>query len=207
VTAAKKLVSFDCAIDMLAGPTETLILSDNGQPEFIAGDLVAQSEHDPEALSIFVTTSKRLAQSVATAVSSTAAKNPVAQKALATNGAILIADSRSQARQWANEIAPEHITVARGDLPFIKNAGSVFVGDFSAQAAGDYGVGPNHVLPTAGAARFRGGLSVLDYVKLITVQEVTRSGFKKVAPFVEQLAVTEGLAAHAASIRVRSSHA
>jgi histidinol dehydrogenase len=207
LTAAKKLVSFDCAIDMLAGPTEVLILSHDGNPEFIAADLVAQAEHDPETLAIFVTTSKRLAKAVSTAAKLGAANNAIAKQALNDHCVILIAESKQQARDWANQIAPEHITVSPSDLPFIQNAGSIFVGDYSAQAAGDYGIGPNHVLPTAGAARFRGGLSVFDFVKLITVQEVSRSGFKKIAPMVERLAVAEGLAAHAESIRVRWARA
>ncbi len=207
LTAAKKLVSFDCAIDMLAGPTEVLILSDDGNPEFIAADLVAQAEHDPDALAIFVTTSKGLAKAVAAAAKRAAASNAVAQESLNNHGVILIAQSKQQGREWANEIAPEHITVSPLDLLFIQNAGSVFVGDYAAQASGDYGIGPNHVLPTAGAARFRGGLSVFDFVKLITVQQVSRSGFKKIAPMVEQLAIAEGLAAHAGSIRVRNTYA
>jgi histidinol dehydrogenase len=207
LTAAKKLVSFDCAIDMLAGPTEVLILSHDGNPEFIAADLVAQAEHDPETLAIFVTTSKRLAKAVSTAAKLGAANNAIAKQALNDHCVILIAESKQQARDWANQIAPEHITVSPSDLPFIQNAGSIFVGDYSAQAAGDYGIGPNHVLPTAGAARFRGGLSVFDFVKLITVQEVSRRGFKKIAPMVERLAVAEGLAAHAESIRVRWARA
>ena len=99
-----------------------------------------------------------------------AAKNPTAQKSLRKSGVILISGSREQAREWANQIAPEHITVAEDDLPFVRNAGSIFVGDYSAQAAGDYASGPNHVLPTMGQARFRGGLSVLDFVKVMTVQ-------------------------------------
>ena len=115
-------------------------------------------------------------------------------------GAILIAASRDQARDWANRLAPEHITVAEEDLPFIQNAGSVFVGDYSAQAAGDYASGPNHVLPTSGQARFRGGLSVLDFVKVITVQKLSAAGLRRIAPAIECLAEAEGLTAHAQSV-------
>src|SRR6266498_1939807 len=221
VTAAKKLVSFDCAIDMLAGPTEVAIVSASGNPTFIAADLVAQAEHDPETLAVFITTSKKLAQSVVNEVelgglelslslpkgSPPLRENTVAAQSLKDHGAVLIAASREQAFDWANRIAPEHITVERRDLLLVKNAGSVFVGDYSAQAAGDYASGPNHVLPTAGAARFRGGLSVMDFVKLITVQELSAKGLRQLAPTIETLAETEGLRAHADSIRVRCASA
>ncbi len=207
VTAAKKLVAFDCAIDFLAGPTEALIVGDNGNPEFIAADLVAQAEHDPQALSVFITTKRGLAIRVQKWVRQQSARNPVAISSLKSQGAILVAGSRRQAMQWANAIAPEHITVGASHLPEVQNAGSIFIGDYSAQAAGDYASGPNHVLPTAGMARFRGGLSVMDFVKLITVQELTPTGLRRLAPTIECLAETEGLPAHAESIRVRSAHA
>src|ERR1017187_5235195 len=207
VTAAKKLVSFDCAIDFLAGPTESVVLSDSGVPEFIAADLVAQAEHDPEALAVFITTSRELARSVRLSVGRLAKGNPCALESLGGRGAILAAASREQAREWANRLAPEHITVAEEDLPFMQNAGSVFVGDYSAQAAGDYASGPNHVLPTSGQARFRGGLSVVDFVKVITVQQLSAKGLRQIAPAVECLAAAEGLPAHARSVRVRCEHA
>jgi histidinol dehydrogenase len=207
VTVAKKLVSFDCAIDFLAGPTEAAVLSDAGVAEFIAADLVAQSEHDPDALAVFITTSRRLARSVAESAALLARGNSIAQESLRRRGAILVASSREQARDWANRLAAEHITVARQDLPFIHNAGSVFVGDYSAQAAGDYASGPNHVLPTSGQARFRGGLSVMDFVKIITVQQLSAAGLRGIAPAIECLARAEGLPAHAQSIRVRCEHA
>jgi histidinol dehydrogenase len=120
---------------------------------------------------------------------------------------VLIAKSRRQAFEWANRIAPEHITVAKNHVALVENAGSVFVGDYSAQAAGDYASGPNHVLPTAGAARFRGGLSVMDFVKVITIQELSSKGLGRIAPTILKLAETEGLHAHAASIRVRCANA
>jgi histidinol dehydrogenase len=207
VTVAKKLVSFDCAIDLLAGPTEALILSDRGRSDFIAADLVAQAEHDPEAISIFVTTSKQLARAVSKAATKCAHDNPVARQSLTRKGAVLVAASREQAIEWANRIAPEHITVEARHLPHIRNAGSIFVGDYSAQAAGDYASGPNHVLPTGGVARFRGGLSVNDFLKVITVQDLTRKGLARISPSVVHLAEVEGLAAHAQSIRVRCSRA
>lgn len=207
VTAAKKLVSFDCAIDMLAGPTEVVIVSASGNPAFIAADLVAQAEHDPETLAVFITTSKSLGSSVANETKQQSGGNGIATQSLQACGAVLIANSRQQAFDWANRIAPEHITVEKSDLAQVQNAGSVFVGDYSAQAAGDYASGPNHVLPTAGAARFRGGLSVMDFVKLITVQELSAKGLRKIAPSIVTLAKTEGLQAHAESIRVRCANA
>jgi len=207
VTTAKKLVSFDCSIDFLAGPTEAVVLSDSGNPKFIAADLVSQAEHDPEALSIFITTKQGLAKTVALNVEEAAHDNPIARKSLQKQGAILLAKSREQAREWANTLAPEHITITREDLPYIRNAGSIFVGDYSPQAAGDYASGPNHVLPTSGQARFRGGLSILDFMKLITVQELTRDGLNQIGKTVKTLAQIEGLRAHAASISVRCSHA
>ena len=208
VTAAKRLVAFDCAIDMLAGPTEVVIVSSRGNPAFIAADLVAQAEHDPETLAVFVTTSEKLGRKVSAAVSGGSGDVPrIALESLRKRGAILVADSRQQAFDWANRIAPEHITVPKGDVEFVQNAGSIFVGDYSAQAAGDYASGPNHVLPTAGAARFLGGLSVMDFVKLITLQELSGRGLARLAPSIVQLAETEGLRAHADSIRVRCANA
>jgi histidinol dehydrogenase len=207
VTTAKKLVSFDCAIDFLAGPTEAVILSESGVPEFIAADLVAQAEHDPETLAVLITTSRKLAKAVTASAGRLAKDNPIAQKSLLARGAALIATSREQAREWTNRLAPEHVTVSPEDLPFIQNAGSVFVGDYSAQAAGDYASGPNHVLPTSGQARFRGGLSVTDFVKVITVQQLSAEGLRKIGPAIECLAGAEGLPAHAHSVRVRCEHA
>ena len=215
VTAAKKLVAFDCAIDFLAGPTEAVILcdslsdslGDSWVPEFAAADLVAQAEHDPETLTVLITTSREFAQAVKTIATQLAKNNPIARKSLRARGAALIPASREQARDWANRLAPEHITIDEEDLPFIQNAGSVFIGNYSAQAAGDYASGPNHVLPTSGQARFRGGLSVMDFVKVITVQQLSAEGLKRIAPTIECLAKAEGLAAHAQSVRVRCEHA
>jgi histidinol dehydrogenase len=207
VTAAKQLVSFDCSIDLIAGPTEALILSDSGNPQFIAADLVSQAEHDPDAIAVFITTSRGLADDVYREIKSLVRTNPTAHESMKRRGAILVARSRKQAREWANLLAPEHITVSEEDLPFIRNAGSIFVGDYSPQAAGDYASGPNHVLPTSGQARFRGGLSVLDFVKLVTVQKLSQSGLRKIARTVECLAEVEGLQAHAESIRTRCVNA
>jgi histidinol dehydrogenase len=207
VTVAKKLIAFDCAIDFLAGPTETVVLSDSGNPLFIAADLVSQAEHDPDVLAVFITTSHKLAQSVAVDLARLSQSNPIARQSLQRRGVILLAASRTEALVWANRLAPEHITVDREDLPFIHYAGSIFVGNYSPQAAGDYASGPNHVLPTSGQARFRGGLSVLDFVKLITVQQLSCEGLRQISKTVEHLARTEGLNAHAQSIRVRYTNA
>ncbi len=204
VTAAKKLVSFDCAIDMLAGPTEAVVYSEAGNAAFLAADLVAQAEHDPDAVVVFISTDVALAKRVAENLSR-AAK---ARRALRWNAYVLVAESQMQAIDWVNRIAPEHLTVDDdSDLTAIVNAGSVFVGNYSAQAAGDYAAGPNHVLPTAGAARFRGGLSVADFIKVITVQKFSRKGLCEIASIVQTLAEAEGLVAHAESVRVRCGNA
>ena len=207
VTTAKKLVAFDCGIDMLAGPTEALIVSDRGIAKFIAADLVAQAEHDPETLVIFLTTSMKLASTVQKEMEIQAADNPIARQAIAKRAYIFIARSRQEAMEAANLLAPEHITVDDDLVDQVTNAGSVFVGDYAAQSFGDYASGTNHVLPTGGVARVRGGLSVMDYLKLITVQQVSGRGFRSLAPIAIRLAEAEGLVGHANSLRVRSTHA
>jgi histidinol dehydrogenase len=203
VTAAKKLVAFDCSIDMLAGPTEAVVLAHDGDPNFYAADLVAQAEHDPDAVVIFISTSRKLARQVAAACKEMSRKNPIARKSLKRSGAALVIPNREDALGWANAIAPEHITVPEVESQYVFNAGSVFVGKYSPQSLGDYASGPNHTLPTGGAARYRGGLSVLDYLKIITVQEVSKAALKRIAPTVTCLAEAEGLQAHAQSVRVR----
>ena len=207
VTAAKKLVAFDCSIDFLAGPTEIVIVSHRGKPLLIASDLVAQAEHDPHAVVVFITTSRQLAKDVATSVTSLARNNPIARRSLANKGVILLASFRYEAMDWANRLAPEHITVDAEDLPLLRNAGSVFVGDYSPTAAGDYASGPNHVLPTGGLARCRGGLTVSDFLKIITVQRLTKAGLRGIAPVLETMAKAEGLKAHAQSVRLRYANA
>jgi len=207
VTAAKKLVAFDCGIDFLAGPTETVILSERGDPRFIAADLVAQAEHDPDTLAVFITSFDTRAEKVATEAKLAAQNNEIAKASLKENGAILLAESHEQALEFANRIAAEHVTVNEEDLVHVNNAGSIFIGDYSPQAAGDYASGPNHVLPTGGVARFRGGLGVQDFVKTISVQQLSRDGLDRIASAVITLAEAEGLKAHAESIRVRSANA
>jgi histidinol dehydrogenase len=207
VTAAKKRVAFDCSIDFLAGPTEIVVVSHRGKPLTIASDLVAQAEHDPQAVLVFITSSRQLAKQVATSIKSLARNNSIARRSLADKGVILLASSRREAMDWANGLAPEHITVDAQDLPLLRNAGSVFVGHYSPTAAGDYASGPNHVLPTGGLARSRGGLTVSDFLKVITVQRLSKAGLRNIAPIVETLAEAEGLKAHAQSVRVRYANA
>ena len=204
VTAAKRTVSFDCAIDMLAGPTEIVVTSDRGTAAGIASDLVAQAEHDPEALAIFVTTREDLAREVMEEAKQRSRENPVAREALDRNGLVILASNVDEAQRITNRLAPEHLTVdSASDLKWVENAGSVFVGRWSAQPMGDYISGPNHTLPTGGMARVRGGLSVYDFVKLITVQEYTGEGLRALGPKAALLAEAEGLIGHAAAIRTR----
>ncbi len=208
VTAAKRLVAFECCgIDFLAGPTETVYVSDDGEPAFIAADLVAQAEHDPDALAVFITSSLSLAYAVEKEVARRARGNGNAEQSLTRGGVMLVAESHQQALEIANVIAPEHITVSAEDVSSVTSAGSIFVGGYSSQALGDYASGPNHVLPTGGVARFRGGLSVMDFLKVITIQEVSLDGLRSLAPAVETLATAEGLVAHAESVRARYTDA
>jgi histidinol dehydrogenase len=204
VTAAKRLVAFDCAIDMLAGPTEIAIASDRGDPAFIAADLVAQAEHDPHALAVFITTREELAKAVIAETKLRSRSTPIARQALAKNGVIILAKNRDELREITNRIAPEHLTVDSGaDMDWVQNAGSVFIGNWSAQPMGDYISGPNHTLPTGGMARVRGGLSVNDFVKLITIQEYTPQAMRALGPHAARIAEAEGLSAHAEAIHAR----
>ena len=204
VTAAKKMVAFDCAIDMLAGPTEIVVTSESGDPIGIAADLVAQAEHDPEALAILITTNEPLARAVVKEVGTRIKTNPVARQAIERNGLAVVAGSVDEAREITNRLAPEHLTVdANEDLTWVRNAGSVFVGRYSPQPMGDYVSGPNHTLPTGGVAQVRGGLSVMDFLKVITVQEYTLAGLQKLGPAAIALANAEGLHGHAEAVRAR----
>jgi histidinol dehydrogenase len=189
---------------MLAGPTEIVVTSESGDPAAIASDLVAQAEHDPDALAIFITTKAALAQAVTSDVKQRVRSNSIAREAIRRNGLAIVASSLDEAREITNALAPEHLTVdAAPDLDWVTNAGSVFVGPHSAQPLGDYVSGPNHTLPTSGLARVRGGLSVMDFVKLITVQEYSAEGLRSLGPAAIALAEAEGLAGHAEAIRVR----
>jgi len=207
VTAAKKLVAFDCAIEFLAGPTEAVFISEEGNPVFIACDLVAQAEHDPDAVCVFITTSRGLAKAVQTDVQRRMRTNPIAAESLSRRGAILLVDSLDDAVETANRIAPEHLTLPAALGPAVQNAGSIFLDEFTPQSTGDYISGPSHVLPTGAMARVRGGLSVLDYVRIISCQEVSREGIRRIAPPAIVLAEAEGLRGHAESLRVRCSYA
>jgi len=204
VAAAKAIVARDCAIDFHAGPTEIVIVAGAGQPAWIAADLVAQAEHDPDARSVLITWSRLLARRVSTEVAVRSRGRPVVERSLRANGAILVTRDAHEAMALANRLAPEHLVVDRETLtkqPI--TAGAVFVGPYTAQAAGDYATGSNHVLPTAGAARCRGGLSAADFVRVMSVQRVTAAGLARLAPTILPLARAEGLDAHAESIEVR----
>jgi len=207
VTAAKKLVAFDCAIEFLAGPTEAVVISADGDPACIASDLVAQAEHDPDALCVFITTSPALAKEVQNEVQTRTRANPIASQSLSRRGAILLTASLEQAIEIANRIAPEHLTIPAALAPAVRHAGAVFLDEFTPQAAGDYVSGPNHVLPTAAMARVRGGLSVLDFVRVIGCQQVSRQGIRRIGPAGITLANAEGLKEHAEAFRVRCSNA
>jgi histidinol dehydrogenase len=204
VTAAKMLVSGECGIDMPAGPTEIVVTSEAGYAAGIAADLVAQAEHDPETLAVLVTSNEGLARDVAANVKVQAKRNTIANQSLEAQGCIFVTSTVREAQELTNRLAPEHLTVDKmSDLKWIRNAGSVFVGDYSPQSMGDYVTGPNHVLPTGRVGRVRGGLSVMDFVKVITVQHYTRKGLEKVGPHAIALAEAEGLAGHAESVRAR----
>jgi histidinol dehydrogenase len=209
VTAAKRMVSGDCAIDLLAGPTEAVVFATRGNPVSIAADLLAQAEHDPDAVALFVTTSPRFGRSVAAEIERQLARLPKsnpAWRSLAKSGAVLVVPNLAAAVRFVNRFAPEHLSLpgaASRLADRFDSAGSIFLGDWSAQSFGDYATGTNHVLPTGGVARARGGLSTADFVKCISVQEVTRAGQARLAPVVKQFAKAEGLQAHARAVEVR----
>jgi histidinol dehydrogenase len=208
VAAAKKLVAGECDIDFVAGPTELVMAGARGRPEWIAADLIAQAEHDPDAVAILVTPSRRLALEVQAAVSAALKKLslPVAKKSLARQGAIILTRNADESIELINQLAPEHLTLIDDVddwLGRVQSAGSIFLGGWSPVAAGDYASGTNHILPTGGAARLRGGLSAADFVKTITVQELGRRGLRNLRRAIVTLAGTEGLKAHAYSVETR----
>ncbi len=209
VTAAKQLASGDCAVDLPAGPTEVLIVAARGNPRWIAADLLAQAEHDADAVAVLVTTSARLAREVheeLTGQLGALPKTNPAWRSLDRNGVILVAPNLPAAVRFANRFAPEHLSLPDGDAALvarIDSAGSVFLGPWSAQPVGDYASGTNHVLPTSGWARSRGGLSAADFVRCASVQRISRAGLLRVAPVVAALAESEGLRAHARAVEVR----
>ena len=204
VAAAKALVSGDCSIDFYAGPTEIVIVAARGPADWIAADLVAQAEHDPDARAVFLTPNRKLAQEVVRHVERLTPSDGPARMSLANHGGVVITRNLAEAMRLVNDAAPEHLVVETDALAReVRCAGAVFVGRWTAQVAGDYAIGSNHVLPTAGAARFRGGLNAADFVRLVSVQRVTRRGLARIAPTVTALARAEGLDAHARSIDIR----
>jgi histidinol dehydrogenase len=207
VAAAKKLIAGEAGIDFVAGPTEIVIIAAEGDPRWLAADMLAQAEHDVDASSLLLTTSRGLAEAVASEIERQLETLPtaaVARPSIDSNGAIVVVDSLDQAVEFSNALAPEHLSLHDSSLlARIKHAGSVFLGPSSPEAAGDYASGPNHVLPTSGAARLRGGLSAADFVKVISVQELTPAGLEKLTPSIATLARAEGLEAHARSVEVR----
>ena len=209
VAAAKKLLAGEVGIDFIAGPSEILIIATDGDPRALAADMLAQAEHDVEASAILLTSSKPLARAVAAEVERQLTDLPtaaVAAKAISKNSAIILVRSTDEAVELANQFAPEHLSIPEPSLlKDIRHAGGIFVGPFSPEAAGDYASGPNHVLPTGGAARQRGGLSAADFVKVISVQELSAAALGKLAPAITTLARAEGLEAHARSVEVRTN--
>ncbi|HLC65758.1 MAG TPA: histidinol dehydrogenase [Candidatus Nanoarchaeia archaeon] len=207
VTAAKKLLYGEVGIDFLAGPSEVLIYAENGNEKYIAADMLAQSEHDKYASAILVTTSKKLADKVSKEIENQLKKLPtrkIAEQSLNNYGAILIAKNRKEAISFINDFAPEHLELFEESiLKDINNAGAIFLGENSCEAAGDYAVGPSHVLPTGGVARFRSGLSVYDFIKMPSVQKLSAQGLKKLKPIIAKLAECEGLLAHKRSAEIR----
>ncbi len=208
VAAAKKLIAGECGIDFVAGPSELVMVASRGNPGWIAADLVAQAEHDPDAVALFITPSRAMAQRVQTAAGEIVKRLglQVAGKSLASQGGIIVTRGLAEAAELVNRLAPEHLTLcdgATGLLDRIESAGSIFLGGYSPVAAGDYASGTNHILPTSGAARLRGGLSAADFVKTISVQRLTREGLGRLRHAIVTLAETEGLKAHAHSVETR----
>lgn len=204
VAAAKALVQRDCAIDFHAGPSEIVVIASRGDAALVAADLIAQAEHDVDARAILLTTSKRFATQVHRAVAEQLPADGPAREALQRNGGIVITRHLREAIEIANAIAPEHLVCdEEAVVEGVTRAGAVFVGPWTAQACGDYATGSNHVLPTGGAARQRGGLSAADFVRVRSVQRLTRRGLAAIAPIAITLAEAEGLRAHAESVRRR----
>lgn len=208
VAAAKKLLAGEVGIDFVAGPTEILIVAAEGNARVIAADMLAQAEHDVTASAMLVTTSQELAERTSEELERQLESLPAASVARASierSSFIALVDSMNDAVALSNRIAPEHLCLYDESLlPIIRNAGAVFLGENSPEAAGDYAAGPSHVLPTGGAARLRGGLSPADFVKVIAVQQLTPAALAELAPAITTLARAEGLEAHARAVEVRS---
>jgi histidinol dehydrogenase len=211
VTIAKKIVSGTVGIDMIAGPSEILVIADNtSNPEFVAADLLSQAEHDLLSSAILVTNSKDTATAVALAVDEqleVLKRKEIAKKSIARFGAIIVVPDIDAAIEISNRIAPEHLELQIKD-PFaiigqIRNAGAVFLGDYTPEPVGDYIAGPNHVLPTAGTAKFSSALSVDNFVKKTSLVRYSRAAFEREAGDIIRLAEIEGLDAHANAVKVR----
>ncbi|MFQ6051866.1 MAG: histidinol dehydrogenase [Candidatus Hydrothermarchaeota archaeon] len=209
VTAAKELVRGTCDIDFVAGPSEILILAEEGNPKFIASDLLAQAEHDEYACVIACVFDEELAKKIKLETErllEDLSRKDIITKAM-KNAKIIVFDKLKEGINFVNKFAPEHLSLMVKDpeevLKQIKNAGSIFIGEYSPVAAGDYASGTNHILPTHGMARFTSGISVDDFLKKPTVQKISREGLKKLRETVTVLARTEGLEAHARSVEIR----
>jgi histidinol dehydrogenase len=211
VAAAKRIVFGTVGIDMIAGPTEVVVVADGAaNPAFIAADLIAQAEHDELAAPIVVTTSAALAPKIAAEVErqlAIAPRESIARKACDRQGVIAVVKNLRAAADAVNAIAPEHLEVMTASpgkfAATVDHAGSIFLGPWSTEALGDYVAGPNHTLPTSGSSRFSSPLGVADFVKFTNLIEVSRKGFEALAPAAETLATSEGLYGHAASVTIR----
>lgn len=210
VTAAKKLVYGDVGIDFLAGPSEILILAEEGNASFIAADMIAQAEHDRLASTILVTTNEKLSKDVETEIEKQLKElkpESFASESLRKYGAIVLADNLGSAIDFANDFAPEHLEIIVKDkekvINKLNNFGALFIGEYSPEAAGDYCSGPNHVLPTGGVAKFRSGLSVMDFVKMPSVQELSKEGLSSLKDTIVKIANIEGLEGHRNSVEKR----
>ena len=211
MTLAKKILAGTVGIDIIAGPSEILVIADeSAKPEFIAADLLSQAEHDVRSSALLITDSDKLARATVREINGQLEKLPraeIAKESLARYGAVITVQSNAVAIELANRIAPEHLELQTRD-PFevvgkIRNAGAVFLGDYSPEPVGDYIAGPNHVLPTAGTARFSSALSVDNFIKKTSLIQYTQKAFQREAPDIIRLAEIEGLGAHAGSIKVR----
>jgi histidinol dehydrogenase len=215
VAAAKRAVFGTVGIDMIAGPSEVLVIADEtANPQWVAADLLAQAEHDEAAQSIVITLDDDLGDAIALAVSAQVVelpRRPIASVSWRDYGAIIRVESREQAVALANRIAPEHLELAvedpEGMMEGIRHAGAIFLGHHTPEAIGDYVGGSNHVLPTARSARFSSGLSVMDFIKRTSVLSCTPDALAKLGPAAQTLARTEGLTAHARSVAIRSNQA
>jgi histidinol dehydrogenase len=211
VTAAKQLVAGLVHTDAPAGPSELLVVADRtAKPSEVALDLLAQAEHDPDAQVLLVATDRKLADAVRRELEERlpdARRREVIEASLRDHAALLVAKDLSEALEFANDYAPEHLTLMvrnpAAALAKVRNAGSVFLGRHAPVSLGDYGSGTNHVLPTMGHARVRGGLSVEDFRKWVTWQEVTPAGLRRIGPAVATVARAEGLIAHAEAVEER----